>query len=100
MSAAHDLIQSMKRNGCAIDVCTAPGCGCMDNIEAALTAADLVGYARGIEDAANKVRHDCSVCGGSGYAEYQNHPEDEPMQCEYCGRPMEAIRALSPGVKP
>lgn len=38
------------------------------------------------EACATQVRHDCSACEGSGHA-------DAETECEYCGRPMAAIRA-------
>ena len=31
------------------------------------------------------IQHDCGACGGSGHY-------DEDTQCEYCGRPMDAVR--------
>ncbi len=47
-----------------------------------------------LEEAMAKVRHDCTMCEGSGYAD----PTGE-AECEYCGRPRAAIRALK-GTKP
>ena len=67
-----------------------------------------------LEEAAVRVRADCIACGGSGYSERtQAHvvtpemamdagqPErageimgGEASECEYCGRPMQSIRAL------
>ncbi len=43
------------------------------------------------EACALQVRHDCSACNGSGHL-----GEDE---CEYCGRPMAAIRARAKSAK-
>lgn len=38
------------------------------------------------EACALQVRHDCTACEGSGHM-------DAETECEYCGRPMAAIRA-------
>lgn len=55
------------------------------------------GFREGVEAAIAKVRHDCPACDGSGYAAYTNNLEDDgTRECEYCGRPMAAIRALLP----
>ena len=42
-----------------------------------------------MEEASHKIRADCGMCNGSGYA-------DQPgvAECEYCGRPMQSVRAL------
>lgn len=39
------------------------------------------------EECAQKVRYDCQACEGTGHA-------DAETECEYCGRPMQAIRSL------
>lgn len=54
-----------------------------------LTARDAEVTRMALEMARNQVRHDCTVCNGSGHA-------DADSECEYCGRPMQAIRALQP----
>ena len=41
-----------------------------------------------VEDCALQVRHDCTAWEGSGHM-------DAKTDCEYCGRPMAAIRARS-----
>jgi len=68
-----------------------------------------------IEECIRVVRRNCSVCGGSGIGRYEpqryvsrdmaldaEQPEREGAlysaeiceECEYCGRPIEAIRTL------
>ena len=42
------------------------------------------------EACAQQVRHDCTACEGTGHA-------DADTECEYCGRPMAAIRARGEG---
>ncbi len=42
-----------------------------------------------LEKAANRIRADCPMC-VSGYADHGNSPDE----CEYCGRPIAAIRAM------
>ena len=42
--------------------------------------------------AVEKIRADCTACGGSGYA---SHPDDpNPTDCEYCGRPIRTVATL------
>ena len=41
------------------------------------------------EACAAQVRHDCTACAGTGLVTGAN------TECEYCGRPMAAIRARS-----
>lgn len=85
----------------------------LDAIEAALS----VTRQEAIQEAARAVRSACGACNGTGYAEPPReerrvtrdmaidaeNPEmegliyshaDEGTECEYCGRPMSAIRAL------
>ncbi|HEY1806053.1 MAG TPA: hypothetical protein VGG45_16385 [Terracidiphilus sp.] len=45
-----------------------------------------------LREAMGKVQADCAVCGGSGHA--HDSTPDDPMQCEYCGRPNSAIHEL------
>jgi hypothetical protein len=72
------------------------------------------GRLAGLEEAADKVRVDCIACGGSGvdYVTSGNivtpemamdagqperageYMEGEAVECEYCGRPIQSIRAL------
>lgn len=42
------------------------------------------------EACALQVRHDCTACEGTGYFPGST---DTATECEYCGRPMTAIRA-------
>lgn len=48
-------------------------------------------YNAGLEDAIEKMRHDCVACEGSGIMPGCGPDEAE---CEYCGRPMSTVRAL------
>jgi hypothetical protein len=59
-------------------------------LEAVLTTYAAQIRRDALNDAINIVRHDCSACSGSGHAGHDT-------ECEYCGRPMQAIRALPPG---
>jgi rubrerythrin len=52
-----------------------------------LSAQLATARADALEEACGSVRHECSACGGSGHA-------DANTECEYCGRPMQAIRNL------
>lgn len=45
-----------------------------------------------LREAMGKVQADCGNCGGSGHD--QGSTEENPMQCEYCGRPNSAIHSL------
>lgn len=45
------------------------------------------------ERAVKWVRHECIACGGSGY---MPGSELESSECEYCGRPIDAIYGLPP----
>ena len=45
-----------------------------------------------VEECALQVRHDCTACEGTGHF---LDGTGEPTECEYCGRPMAAIRARS-----
>ena len=58
-------------------------------LAAALAQAAREGRAQAFEEAAIKVRHDCPACSGTGQC--------GPDECEYCGRPIDAIRALAKG---
>lgn len=44
-----------------------------------------------LEEAALRIRHECPMC-EDGYA--PGSTPDDPIECEYCGRPMQTIRAL------
>lgn len=69
------------------------------NEHARIAQARAEGFAAGAtwmrEQAKQAVQHGCTVCNGSGVAEYAGYPEEEEMQCEYCGRPMAIIEALA-----
>ena len=55
-------------------------------IEAEIREAEEAARREEREACALQVRHDCSACNGTGHA-------DAETECEYCGRPMHAIRA-------
>ncbi|MDE2105702.1 MAG: hypothetical protein KGL39_51215 [Patescibacteria group bacterium] len=44
-------------------------------------------------EAMEAIRRGCQACEGTGYAS-QNVAPGQESECEYCGRPMDAIRAL------
>lgn len=48
-------------------------------------------YNAGLQDAIEKIRHDCVACEGSGIMPGCDPDETE---CEYCGRPMSTVRTL------
>lgn len=56
-----------------------------------LTNALRDAYNAGLEDAIEKMRHDCVACEGSGIMPGCGPDEAE---CEYCGRPMSTVRTL------
>lgn len=60
-----------------------------DELAANLSARDNALIAKGLEMAMHIVRHDCQACQGTGHA-------DAYTECEYCGRPLQSIRALKP----
>lgn len=43
-----------------------------------------------LEEAATAIRHECGMCSGTGFAD-----QSGDVECEYCGRPLAAIRALA-----
>jgi hypothetical protein len=62
---------------------SAAACWPYDIIAAALRDAEKAG----MEKAAVSVRAACGACEGTGHA-------GDDAECEYCGRPMAAIRAV------
>lgn len=44
-------------------------------------------------EAMEAIRRGCQACEGTGYAS-QNVAPGQESECEYCGRPMDAIHAL------
>lgn len=48
-----------------------------------------------IEECKAHIRASCRVCAGTGNADHDPYlPDGDNMECEYCGRPMDALRAL------
>lgn len=43
------------------------------------------------ERCVNEIRKNCGPCGGRGFMSVDS--QGNPVECEYCGRPMNAIRA-------
>lgn len=48
--------------------------------------------AAALREAMERIQAECGCCGGSGHD--PGSTEANPMQCEYCGRPMYAIQSL------
>ncbi len=70
---------------------------CHRDLSVALKAVDQAAEATR-EACCVKIRADCQACEGTGYLAH--NPESgpsgpyDPDECEYCGRPIAAIRAL------
>lgn len=86
-SECQDRIQILPDGSVAIERPNTVG----DIADAVLLVVGDVRVAT-LREAMGKVQADCGNCGGSGHD--QGSTEENPMQCEYCGRPNAAIHSL------
>jgi hypothetical protein len=84
------MVEPLDNEGESVSVAT-----CINGLRARIRQlkAQLVRVrAEVIEECATAIRQACAACGGTGAA-HQSGP-DTWDECEYCGRPIAAIRAL------